>query len=272
MATSDLLPQGRPLLLAALRVVPAAAVMLLLARPRLPARTVQIALAIGSFNMGLFFAAFFVAADRLPNGIAATVSNTTPLFVLALVPLVLGERPPRSQLVAGPMALVGVGLLVRAAPAGLDAVGLLCGLASAALLALGVTCTRRWLLGVRPIDAVAVQLVAGAVVLVALELAFDGGGVRVDGGLIAGTALLSVVLTAVPYVLLFAGIGRLGPTRVALLAPVTPVVATVLGLVFRDERLTPGQGVGLVLVLFAIVLAQWRSRAARRLDTVSRVA
>lgn len=92
LVTSELLPAGHPLLAGLLRSLPAGLLALLFAR-RLPhgswwAR----AFILGALNIGAFFPLLFLAAERLPGGVAAAVAGAQPLIVLILGALVLGER------------------------------------------------------------------------------------------------------------------------------------------------------------------------------------
>ena len=88
----ETLPAGRPLLVAAARVVPAGLALVAVGtltsrwRPRGAewARTAVLAL----FNFGLFFPLLVVAVYRLPGGVAAAVGGLQPLLVVALSRLV----------------------------------------------------------------------------------------------------------------------------------------------------------------------------------------
>lgn len=92
LATTELLPPGRPLLAAVVRALPAGLLLLLITR-RLP-RGVWWwrALVLGALNIGAFLALLFVAAYRLPGGVAATVGAVQPLLVAGLSVGLLGER------------------------------------------------------------------------------------------------------------------------------------------------------------------------------------
>jgi len=88
LVTTELLPPGRPLLAAALRALPAGLVLVLLTR-RLPRGTWWWrAPVLGALNIGVFFSLLFVAAYRLPGGIAAVILAMQPLLVAALAPRV----------------------------------------------------------------------------------------------------------------------------------------------------------------------------------------
>jgi drug/metabolite transporter (DMT)-like permease len=69
---------------------------------------------------------------------------------------------------------------------------------------------------------------------------------------------LGVVCTAVAFVLLFALIGEVGPTRATVITYINPAVAIVAGVLLLDEPLTAGILVGFPLVLAGAVLATRR--------------
>ena len=80
------LPIDHPLLIGALRALPAGLLLMALG-PGLPPRDKLLPLAaLGLANIGIFFALLFVSAARLPGGLAATVSSIQPLIV-ALPPV-----------------------------------------------------------------------------------------------------------------------------------------------------------------------------------------
>ena len=106
------LPPDRPFFAAAARVLPAGLLLLLWVR-RLPqGRWWGRALVLGALNHGLFFGLLYVAAFRLPSGLASTLTALSPLVVMGMAFLVLGERQPRVTLVAGVVGVSGVIALV----------------------------------------------------------------------------------------------------------------------------------------------------------------
>ncbi|WP_197368757.1 EamA family transporter, partial [Ralstonia pseudosolanacearum] len=115
------LPVSHPLLVGALRALPAG-ILLMLLGPGLPPRDKLGRLAlVGLANIGVFFALLFVAAARLPGGVAATVMSVQPLLVGLLAWPVLRRRPRPVQLAAALAGSLGVGLLILGPAARLDA-------------------------------------------------------------------------------------------------------------------------------------------------------
>jgi drug/metabolite transporter (DMT)-like permease len=72
---------------------------------------------------------------------------------------------------------------------------------------------------------------------------------------------LSVVCTVAAFLIFFALIAEVGPSRAVVITYVNPVVAIALGVALLDEPLTLGLAVGAPLVLLGSILATARSRA-----------
>ncbi|GAA1355888.1 EamA family transporter [Arthrobacter koreensis] len=274
LVTTELLPPDRPLLAAVLRSLPAGLVLLLLLR-RLPAGSWWWKSAVlGLLNFGAFFALLFIAAYRLPGGVAAMVGAVQPLLVAVLAARVLGERLGPVKLGAGMAGIAGVGLLVLSADARLDAAGVLAALGGAASMAAGIVLTKRWQPPAGPLTSTAWQLVAGGVFLVPVMLAVEGPALPAfTGANLAGYLYLALVGTVLAYWLWFRGIGRLPASGVSFLSLLSPVVAAVAGAAVLGEAFSPGQLAGLALILGALVASnasaldvgsRWAGRARRR--------
>lgn len=256
IVTTELLPPGRPLLAAALRALPAGIFLAAITRRRPTGSWWWKAAVLGVLNIGAFFVLLFVAAYRLPGGVAATLGSVQPLIAAGLATVVLGERFRRSTAVAGMLGVVGVGLLVLRAGAALDTVGVAAGLAGAVSMATGVVLTKHW---GRPVPLVAFtswQLVAGGLVLVPIAYVVEGPPPSLTTANLLGFVWLATAGAAASYLLWFRGVARLPVAQVSLLGLVSPIVATVAGLVVLDQTLTPTQLLGAVLVLSAIWIGQ----------------
>ncbi|GAB7190683.1 EamA family transporter [Kineococcus sp. NUM-3379] len=264
LVTTELLPQERPLLAALLRALPAGLLLVLISR-RLPTGSWWWRAAVlGGLNIGVFFALLFVAAHRLPGGVAAVLGAVQPLLVAALAPRLLGEPATRRALAAAGVGVAGVALLVLRADARLDAVGALAALGGAVAMAAGTLLTRRW---GRPAPLLAVtgwQLVAGGLLLLPLALLVEGAPPPPTAASTAGFAYLGLLGTAVAYALWFRGLGALPASATAPLGLLSPVVATALGWAVLGQGLGPTQLLGAALVLGALTAAQLPARRAPR--------
>jgi probable blue pigment (indigoidine) exporter len=252
IVTTELLPTGRPLLTGVLRALPAGLLLAVATRRRPRGAWWARAAVLGTLNIGAFFALLFVAAYRLPGGVAATLGAIQPLAAAALAAGLLGERLRRRTVLAGLLGIAGVGLLVLRAGAELDAAGVAAGLAGALAMATGVVLTKRW---ERPVPLLAFtswQLIAGGLVLAPVALAVEGAPPRLSGENLLGYLWLATGGTAVAYALWFRGIERLPVARVSVLGLLSPVVATATGWLVLHQALTPAQVTGAGLVLLAV--------------------
>ncbi|MEU0373725.1 EamA family transporter [Streptomyces sp. NPDC006283] len=267
LVTTELLPPDRPLLAALLRALPAGLLLLAVTR-RLPHGVWWWrALVLGALNIGAFLALLFVAAYRLPGGVAATVGAVQPLLAAALSAGLLGERLTPRTMVTGLAGLAGVSLLVLRADARLDAVGVAAALGGALVMATGVVLAKRWTSPAPLLATTGWQLVAGGLLLLPVALLVEGPPPAVlTGANLAGYAYLSIVGAALAYALWFRGIRALTPTGVSFLGLLSPVVATALGLAVLGEELNALQAVGGLVVLGALVSAQTTRRTSKRYD------
>ncbi|MEU7649480.1 EamA family transporter [Streptomyces huasconensis] len=258
VVTTEFLPRGHPLFAGLLRALPAGLIALALTRTLPRGTWWGKAAVLGVLNIGLCFPLLFVAAERLPGGVAATLAAIQPLVVAVLAVAVLSEALSGWHLAWGAVGVVGVGLVVIGPDAALDTAGVVAGLASAASMALGVTLTKRW---GRPAEAGPMafagwQLTAGGLFLVPVTFLAEGAPAAVDLPAVLGYLWLGLVGGLIAYVLWFRGITTLPVASVAVLVLLSPLVAAVLGAVVLGQTLGPVQLLGFALSLAAIVAGQ----------------
>jgi probable blue pigment (indigoidine) exporter len=257
LVTTQLLPPGRPLLAAAVRALPAGLVLVAMSRRRPEGIWWWRELVLGALNIGAFFALLFIAAYRLPGGVAATVISLQPLLVAGLSSMLLAERLSLRTLLAALAGSAGVSLLVLRAGATLDALGVAAAFGAAAVMAIGIVLSKRWPSPAPLLATTGWQLVAGGLLVLPLVLVIEGAPAEsLSAANLAGYSYLTIAGAALAYTLWFRGIRALSATSVAFLALLSPVVATALGWIVLDEHLTPLQAVGGLIVLGSVVVAQ----------------
>ncbi|GAA1255768.1 EamA family transporter [Kitasatospora nipponensis] len=265
LVTTQLLPEGRPMLLAAARALPAGLLLLAIGRKLPSGRWWGRAAVLGMLNIGLFFPLVFVGAYRLPGGVASTIGAIQPLLVTGFSVAALGVRPGRRAVLAGLVGVLGVGLLVLKSGARLDGVGIAAMVTAIVLMALGTVLTRKWGKpeGVTLLDLTSWQLVAGGLFLAPLAALTEGAPPALSTTNLLGFAYLGLFSTALAYVLWFRGIERLGAGPASFLGLVNPLVATLGGIVVLDQTLTGWQVAGLLLALGAMLAGQAPARRGR---------
>ncbi|WP_329414477.1 EamA family transporter [Nocardia vinacea] len=256
--TTEFLPPDRPLFTALMRALPAG--LALLAITRVLPRGVWLgrAAALGVLNIGAFFPLLFLAAYRLPGGVAGVLGAVAPMFALAFATVVLAEKPNGRKVIAGLIGVFGVALVVLRANAQLDTVGVIAGLAGAASMAMGTVLTQRWGRpeGVGPLAITGWQLTAGGLFIAPLAFLIEGAPPALDGRAVGGYLYLGVIGTALAYFLWFRGIAEVQATSVAFLGLLSPVSAAVIGWLALGQALSPLQVVGLGIALGGTLLGQ----------------
>ena len=262
VVTTEFLPPDVPLLSAALRTLPVGLLMLLWLR-QLPDRGWwgKIFL-LGFLNIGVFQALLFVAAYRLPGGVAATVGAIQPLVVVILSWAVLGARTSWLSWIAAVSGMLGVALLVLGPAAKLDGLGIIAAAGGALAMACGTLLTKRWQPPVNALVLTSWQLSVGGLFLLPLALSVESLPQSINLTQVLGYLWLGLIGTGLTYVFWLRGVMRMSASAVTGFSLLSPLSATVLGLVLLDQQLTWLQSVGMVLVLTGVWLGQYKMTAA----------
>jgi DME family drug/metabolite transporter len=246
-----------------------------LARPRrfaVPIRDLPLLVAFGVVGLGVFYAIYLSAIERLSVSVAAALLYTAPAFTVALAAVLLGERITRQRVTALVGALVGV-LLVTGA-LGADArgversgipLGLLAGLAYAAYTLFGRATRAR-------MDAVRALYWPTGFGVVFLTFLAPPWRVFLDHpGAFPALLGMAVVATVLPNLLFLAALGRLEAGTASILATLEPVMAALYGVAALGESLGTGQAFGVAAIAASAAFLAI-SRSAPRPPADARVA
>ena len=197
---TELAPAGRPLLVAALRVLPAALVLLLVGTLWQPWRPHGSdwwrTAALSVCNFTAFFPLLIVAVYRLPGGVAAAAGGLQPLLVAGLSVPLGNRRPTAGELAVGAIAAVGVAMVVVRPGADVDPLGVAAAVGANVSFAAGVVLTKRWPSPSRRLAATGWQLLFGGALLVPLAAAIEGTPPGLTATNVAGLGYLTLVATA----------------------------------------------------------------------------
>ena len=260
LVTTEALPEGYPIMLAALRALPAGLLLLLVTR-RLPSRDwIGRIFVLGAFNFALFWVLLFIAAYRLPGGVAATLGSLQAMMVLFMARGWLGVPLRAGAAAAAGAGVAGVAFLLITPDARLDPVGIAAGLGGAASMAAGTVLSRKWQPPVSALTFTAWQLTAGGLLLLPLALVAEPSLPPLNAINLAGLVWLGLVGAAATYVLWFRGVARIEPGAVSILGMMSPLTAVALGWICLGQSLTLVQMLGAVIVLGSV----WAGQRANR--------
>jgi probable blue pigment (indigoidine) exporter len=259
--THEFLPQESPLWGSALRALPAGLLLLALAR-RLPSGAWWWRAAVlGLLNTSVFFVLIYLAAQLLPTSVAATIMATSPVAMMAVAWLALGQPPRAAQLVGAAAGIGGVALMLLTGTVAVEPLGVLASVVAMVMSAVGFVLTKKWATDVPALAMASWQLTTGGIALLLVAVLVEGAPPAVGPAAGAAFAYVAVVATAVAFVAWFAGLQRLDAGSVGLVGLLNPVTGVLLGTALAGDVLTARQLAGIALVLGGIVVGQ---RSPRR--------
>ena len=265
LVTTEMLPAGYPVTLAVLRALPAGLLLLALTRCLPPRAWFGRTFLLGALNFAVFWSLLFVAAYRLPGGVAATLGSLQALMVIVMARGWLGTRIRAGAVAAAIAGVFGVAMLLLGPNAGLDPVGIAAGLGGAASMAAGTVLSRKWQPPVSALSFTAWQLTAGGLLLVPVALLFEPALPEMTPLNLAGLVWLGLIGAGLTYWLWFRGLSRLEPGAASMLGMMSPVTAVALGWLWLGQALTPLQMVGAVIVLGSVWMGQVANRPSAAL-------
>ncbi len=195
--------------------------------------------------------------QRVASSLAAILVASLPLVIaVVLARIEPDERPRGTRLVGLFVGFAGVVALL-----GLDVAGEPRELAGAAAVlvatvgyAAGPLIIRRKLADLDPLGPICASLgIAAALLLPVAALTAPEAAPTTNA--VASILVLGTICSALAFVLFFALITRIGPSRASVITYVNPVVAVVLGVALLGERPGAAAVAGLLLVLAGSWLA-----------------
>jgi inner membrane transporter RhtA len=252
----DLFDRVDPTALVWLRLTASAALLGLLARPRLRGRSRQDWRVVACFalTLALMNWAIYQSFARLPLGVAVTIELIGPLAVA-----LAGSRRARDLLW---VALAGLGVVALGwQRTDLDLLGVayagVAGAAWAAYILLSAQTGRRW----PGLEGLSVASTGAAVLLAPFALVTDLPGI-LDPRVLALGALIGLLSSVIPYSFELIALRSLPPAVFGILMSLEPAAAALAALLVLGEVLDPVQW----LAIFCVVAA---SAGATRFAQVS---
>ena len=220
-------------------------------------------LIVGGLLLGGGMGMVAVGEQTVPSGIAALLIAMMPVWVAIFGRVFIGERLPRIAVLGIVIGFVGVAILAGPSAVGAadarDPVGLGAIILSPISWAAGsLFASHRAVLPPRPLVATGVQMLAGALVLIALgALSGEYATFRVED--VTNDSLLALAyLTFIGSLVAFTAyvwLLRVAPLPlIATYAYVNPVVALILGALVLSEPISPRVIVAGAIIIFAVAL------------------
>lgn len=219
--------------------------------------------ALGVLWIALPLTLFPIAQQWIDSAVAGMLNGAMPIFTAVLATILLRTLPGRLQVVGLLIGFAGiVGIALPSADKGTTAaIGVLLVLAATVCYAFAVNM-------VAPLQQShgAIAVIA-RVQWVAAVLVTPYGIYGLTRSSFAWPSLLAMMAvgflgTGLAFVMMASLAGSVGPTRSAFITYLIPVVALVLGVLFRGEVISPLAILGVILVIAGALLASRRETEA----------
>jgi drug/metabolite transporter (DMT)-like permease len=218
-------------------------------------------------EMGIPWILLFHAEQRLPSSLSGLLIAAVPLAGAVLAWVTGSDRFNRRRVAGLALGLGGVALLVGFDVGHSD----LWAAVSLGGVVVGYA-LGPWVVVHHLSDAPPLGMVAGSLVLCACGYApiaaFNLPHHTLGAPEIESVVALTVVCTAVAFVLFFALIAEVGAYRATVITYVNPAVAVVLGVTILDERFSFATAAGFILIVAGCLLATGRTERRREQEAV----
>ena len=253
-----------PIQIVALRITVAALVfsLLLMIKDRsgfrIALRDLPLFLGLGFGSILFFTICYFSAITIMPLSTAAILLYTSPIWIMLMSVLFFREKLNRIKLIALALAFAGCVLVSGISGEGLTLTGLLLGLGSGIgyglYSILGTIALRKY----SPYTVTTYTFLFAAagswLVCQPADMISKFSAAENQTGLLLFCVLTGLVTAVIPFLAYTLGLRTVEASRAGILATIEPLVATLVGIIVFSEPLTLLSGLGIVLILAAVVL------------------
>lgn len=225
---------------------------------RIAMRDIPLFLGLGLGSILFFTVCYFTAISMMTLSTAAILLYTSPIWIMLMSLLFFHEKLTGRKVIALILAFGGCVLVSGISGGGLTLVGLLVGLGSGIgyglYSILGTIALRRyspytvttWTFIIAAIGSIFISHPADMVVKISAASSISG---------LLGFGLLTALVTAViPFLAYTLGLRNVEASKAGILATIEPMVATLFGILVFSEPLTLMSGLGVLLILAAVVI------------------
>ena len=257
--------------IAAIRVTLAALIfcMLLLIKDpsgfRISVKDIPLFLGLGFGSILFFTVCYFTAITMMPLSTAAILLYTSPIWIMLMSVLFFREKLTGRKLLALALAFAGCVLVSGVSGEGMTLPGLLVGLGSGIgyglYSILGTVALRRYSPYTVTTYTFAFAALGSWLICRPADMLAKFAAAPNLPGLVFFCFLTALVTAVIPFLAYTLGLRTVEASRAGILATVEPLVATLIGVAVFSEPLTLLSGLGILLILAAVVLLNGKTES-----------
>ncbi|ACB86356.1 EamA family transporter [Natranaerobius thermophilus] len=216
----------------------------------------------GIVSIVFFNWCYFTAIQEMSLSIAVVLLYTGPAFVALLSYIFFKEPLTGRKLAALAFTLIGCMLVTGLLPANeisVSPLGLLLGIGSGFFYGLysifGKAASYRY----SSLTITIYTFVFAGLALLPMSGVIANMGAFVNPWVLLSILGLGLISTVLAYILYTLGLSRIESSKASIIATIEPVVAAILGRIVFGEQMTLWQGVGMLIVISAVILVSERT-------------
>ena len=221
-------------------------------------KDIPLFLGLGFGSILFFTICYFTAITMMPLSAAAILLYTSPVWIILMSMIFFHEKLSRRKLAALVLAFAGCVLVSGISGEGMTLTGLFVGLGSGIgyglYSILGTIALKRY----SPYTVTAYTFAFAAVgswIICRPADMFDKFQAATDFGVLMVLCCLTALVTAViPFLAYTLGLESVEAGKAGIIATIEPMVATLIGIFVFSEPLTIMSGIGMLLILSAVII------------------
>ena len=232
---------------------------------RISVKDIPLFLGLGFGSILFFTVCYFTAITMMPLSTAAILLYTSPIWIMLMSVLFFREKLTGRKLLALALAFAGCVLVSGVSGEGMTLTGLLVGLGSGIgyglYSILGTVALRRYSPYTVTTYTFAFAALGSWLICRPADMLAKFAAAPDLPGLVFFCFLTALVTAVIPFLAYTLGLQTVEASRAGILATVEPLVATLIGVAVFSEPLTLLSGLGILLILAAVVLLNGKTES-----------
>ena len=232
---------------------------------RISVKDIPLFLGLGFGSILFFTVCYFTAITMMPLSTAAILLYTSPIWIMLMSVLFFREKLTGRKLRALALAFAGCVLVSGVSGEGMTLPGLLVGLGSGIgyglYSILGTVALRRYSPYTVTTYTFAFAALGAWLICRPADMLAKFAAAPNLPGLVFFCVLTALVTAVIPFLAYTLGLRTVEASRAGILATVEPLVATLIGVAVFSEPLTLLSGLGILLILAAVVLLNGKTES-----------
>lgn len=231
---------------------------------KISAHDIPLFLGLGFGSILFFTICYFSAITIMPLSTAAILLYTSPIWIVLMSAIFFHEKMNSKKLIALVFAFAGCTLVSGISGDGITLKGLLLGLGSGIgyglYSILGTVALRRYTPYTVTTYTFLLAAIGSLLICQPTDMLSKFSSTNNLTGLIFFCILTALVTAVIPFLFYTLGLRTVEASKAGIIATLEPMVATIIGITYFSEALTLMSGFGIILILAAVIVLNWRRK------------